>query len=121
MAHDTLLYLLRGDATELAAAGYPSTARGAWLRVAIDEPDQDRARELSARFATAAVWCSLDSIAEQIWLVAFERGEPVRELHFADRTWRKTGKLAGEARALASWLSMKELCAIPDGYDCRGR
>jgi hypothetical protein len=117
MAHDTLLYLRSGDATALAAAGYESTARGAWLRVAIDEPDQDRARELSARFATAAVWCLLDSIAEQIWLVAFERGEQVRELHFADRTWRQTGQLAGEARALANWLSVKELCSIPDGYD----
>jgi hypothetical protein len=89
--------------------------RGAWLRVAINEPDQDRARELSARLATAAVWCSLDSIAEQIWIVAFERGEQVRELHFADRTWSKTGEFAGEA--LAKWLGTKQLCAIPDGYD----
>ena len=94
---------------------YASEARGPWLRIALDEPDLDRARELSARFATAAVWCSLDSIVEQIWIVAFERGTRVRELHFADGAWSKIGEFAGEA--LAKWLGVKQLSAIPDGYD----
>lgn len=117
MASDNLLYLRSSDAAALAAAGYQSEAEGAWLRVSIDEPAQESARDLSARFSTAAVWCSLDSIAEQVWIVAFERGGRVRELRFADGKWHKSGKLAGEASALAKWLRVTELSAIPDGYD----
>jgi hypothetical protein len=117
MAREALLHLRTGDAAALAAAGYKSEPCGAWLRIAIAEPSLQLARDLSSRLATVTVWCVLDSIAELVWIVAFERGAQVRELQYVEHKWYKSGKLAGEASALAKWLRVKRLSAIPCGYD----
>jgi hypothetical protein len=83
-------------------------------------PGASRAQELSRELHTIAVEWSIQTAVDQIWIVAYREGEPVRELRYASgEGWIQRGKAlpfenTGE---LARWLKKRRLIASPDGYD----
>lgn len=82
--------------------------RGAWLEVLGVEWKSD-ALELSRRFETSAVWWSMQTPIDRVWMFAFQAGAQVRELRFSAEQggWAANtgvGLPFEDAAALSAWL-----------------
>jgi len=89
----------------------------AWIEHA---PDAASAQQLSRELHTIAVEWSIQTAVDQIWIIAYREGDPVRELRYASgEGWTKRGAaLPFENTAgLAKWLKKRRLHASPDGYE----
>jgi hypothetical protein len=83
-------------------------------------PRARHAEELSRELHTIAVEWSIQTAADQIWIVAYSDGEAVREVRYASgEGWTRRGKaLPFENKTeLARWFRKRRLLASPDGYD----
>ena len=91
----------------LSKAAQLSEHRG-WLEVIGAEWKSD-AQEFSKRFLTSAVWWSMQTPNDHVWLFCFHEGLEVRELRFSSElagwsTNRGEGMPFEDTAALATWL-----------------
>jgi hypothetical protein len=110
MGSDFKVLVLPPDALTAAELGKSARVRDhrGWLEVVGAEWKSD-AQGFSKRFLTTAVWWSMQTPMDQVWLFCFHEGLDVRELRFSAETegWavnRGVGMPFEDTTALALWL-----------------
>lgn len=123
MGSDSKLFLMDADPDPGDAAAWTLREslyrEGGWIEVPAD--GDVAAEELSRRLQATVVSFDIQTTVDQIWIVCFEDGEKVRELHYvAEEGWSKESGPARpfeDGRQLKRWRSQRYLLASPDGYD----